>query len=436
MMIVQMTDSRMGSNLIDVEDFLKGSEKVSFKVSVGRLEKESGRKETYKWVEETLVRFSYALEKKKNKKIIKKYIEKMTGYSRAQVTRLITQYIHTGKVVLSSKGKHSFDKVYQRKDITLLAKTDELHDYPNGAALKKILERMVKVYKMMEYQNIANVSVAQIYNIRHSLTYERLTKKYVGTKPTVSNIGQRRKPDPQGKPGYLRVDTVHQGDEEEKTGGNGKGNGKYKKGVYHINIVDEVTQFEFVASVEKISERYLLPIIEQLIDSFPFVIIEFHSDNGSEYINHWLSDLLNRTLIKLTKSRSRKTNDNALVESKNGSIIRKWIGYSFIEQSHADRINEFYFGVFNEYLNFHRPCAFATNITDQKGKVKKIYKPQDYMTPYDKLKSLPKSEKYLKPGITFKSLDEIALKITDNDMANKVQEERRKLFNRILPVSS
>src|SRR3989344_3626723 len=213
-MIVQMTDSRMGSNLIDVEDFLKGSEKVSFKVSVGRLEKESGRKETYKWVEETLVRFSYALEKKKNKKIIKKYIEKMTGYSRAQVTRLITQYIHTGKVVLSSKGKHSFDKVYQRKDITLLAKTDELHDYPNGAALKKILERMVKVYKMMEYQNIANVSVAQIYNIRHSLTYERLTKKYVGTKPTVSNIGQRRKPDPQGKPGYLRVDTVHQGDEE------------------------------------------------------------------------------------------------------------------------------------------------------------------------------------------------------------------------------
>lgn len=429
-MIVQMTDSRMGSNLVDVEDFLKGSEKVSFRVRVGQVEKESGRKETYKWVEETLVRFRYALEKKKNKKLIKKYIEKMTGYSRAQVTRLITQYLSTGRVALSSRAKHSFAKVYQRKDIVLLARTDELHDYPNGAALKKILERMVKVYKMMEYQNIANISVAQIYNIRHSLTYERLTKKYVGTKPTVSNIGERRKPDPQGKPGYLRVDTVHQGDEKDD------GKGSYEKGVYHINLVDEVTQFEFVGSVEKISERFLLPILEQLIDAFPFVVIEFHADNGSEYINHWLADLLNRTLIKLTKSRSMKSNDNALVESKNGAVIRKWIGYSFIEQKYARMINHFYFSCFNEYLNYHRPCAFATKTIDHKGKVKKVYKPQDYMTPYDKLKSLPDAHRYLKPGITFETLDKIALKMTDNEMARKVQQERRNLFNRILPVSS
>lgn len=263
-----------------------------------------------------------------------------------------------------------------------------------------------------------------------------MTKKYVGTKPTVVNIGERKKPDPQGRPGYLRVDTVHQGDEVDTKTGNAGTDGKYEKGVYHINIVDEVTQFEFVGSVEKISERFLLPILEQLIDAFPFVIVEFHADNGSEYINHWLADLLNRTLIKLTKSRSRKTNDNALVESKNGSIIRKWIGYTFIEQKYASHINQFYSTCFNEYLNYHRPCAFATIITDQKGKVKKIYKPQDYMTPYDKLKSLENAEKYLKTGISFKKLDIIAFLKTDNDMAELVQEERRKLFNRILSVSS
>lgn len=119
-MIVQMTDSRMESNVAYLENFLKGSERISFKVE--------GRKETYKWVEDTLVKFSYALEKKKNKKIIKAYIQKMTGYSRAQLTRLITQYVETGRIRLSSRAKHQFATLYQRKDIALLAQTDELHD--------------------------------------------------------------------------------------------------------------------------------------------------------------------------------------------------------------------------------------------------------------------------------------------------------------------
>lgn len=419
-MIVQMTDSCMENNVAHLENFLKGSEKISFKVA--------GRKETYRWVEQILVKFSYALEKKKNKKIIKAYIKKMTGYSRAQVTRLITQYISTGKVKLSAKAKHTFENIYQRADIVLLAHTDELHDYPNGAALKKILERMVKVYKMTEYQNISNISVAQIYNFRHSVLYERLTKKYTATKPNVVNIGERRKPDPQGKPGYLRVDTVHQGDEKEVA------NGKYQKGVYHINMVDEVTQSEFVGAAEKISELYLLPLLETLINNFPFVIIEFHADNGGEYINHIVAGMLNKLLIKLTKSRSRKSNDNALVEGKNGSVIRKWIGYCFIEQRYASEMNKFY-SLFNEYLNFHRPCAFAREIVDRKGKVKKIYKPSDYMTPYEKLKSLENAEKYLKPEISFESLEKQALRYTDNEMARLVQEERRRLFDKILPVN-
>ena len=114
--------------------------------------------------------------------------------------------------------------------------------------------------------------------------------------------------------------------------------------------------------------------------------------------------MLNRLLIKLTKSRSRQTNDNALVESKNGSIIRKWMGYGFIDQKYAKKINDFYFDVFNEYLNFHRPCAFATNITDTKGKIKKIYRHEYYLTPYEKFKSLVKSESYLKTGVTFTDL--------------------------------
>lgn len=409
------------NNLSEVNQFLKATGEVTFR-------EEGARIETYKWIEETLVRLSYALSKKRNKGIIRRYIQKVTGYSRAQVTRCITKYLETGRVRIKTYERHVFGRKYLPEDIRLLAQTDELHDFPNGAALKRILKRMYTVYKLKEYERISGISVMHIYNLRHSSAYLRLTKKYIGTKPTVSNIGERRRPEPNGKPGYLRVDTVHQGDEE----GDEEVPGKYVKGVYHINIIDEVTQGEFIGAVEKISERFLLPMLEGLIAAFPFCIIEFHSDNGSEYINHLVAAMLNNLLIKLTKSRSRKTNDNALVEGKNGSIIRKWIGYSFIEQKHADKVNKFYFNCFNEYLNFHRPCGFATEIVDKKGKIKKIYKEEDYMTPYEKFKSLPDAKQYLKPGVTFENLDKQTLRYTDNEMAQLVQEERRKLFDELI----
>ncbi len=410
-------------SLIDIESFLKGTESVSFEA------KTETRVEMYRWIEDTLVKFSYALCKKKNRGIIRKYIQKITGLSRSQVRKCITKYIKTGRVRLKEYERHTFNKIYSPKDIALLAKTDNLHDYPNGAALKKILKRMATKYKVLEFERISKISVSHIYVLRHTPIYLRMNKRYEKTKPTVVNIGERRKPEPDGKPGFLRVDTVHQGDEKDKEG-------KYEKGVYHINMIDEVVQFEFVGAVEKISEAYLAPLLEKLLEVFPFKIIEFHSDNGGEYINGIVVQLLNKLLIKLTKSRSRRTNDNALVESKNGSIIRKWMGYGYIEQKHADRINKtFYFSSFNEYLNFHRPCAFATEIVDKKGKIKKVYKTDDYMTPYEKLKSLPNAKQYLKDGVTFEQLDKIAMRKTDNEMAQIVQEERRKLFEYILPIS-
>ena len=295
-----------------------------------------------------------------------------------------------------------------------------MHEFPNGAALKKILEREVFVYGQKEYANLAKISVAHIYNLRDTPSYRRVTKAYKKTKPCVVNIGERKRPKPNGKPGFLRIDTVHQGDEDKV------------KGVYHINIIDEVTQAEFVGAAERISEECMVPLLEALLAMFWFKIIEFHADNGSEYINHQVASLLNRLLIKLTKSRARQTNDNALVEGKNGSIIRKWLGYGFIKQEYADQMNKFYFGCFNEYLNFHRPCGFAKKEVDKHGKIKKVYKPKDYQTPYEKFKRLENAEQYLKENITFQELDKVALKYSDNEMAQIVQDKRRELFEEIL----
>lgn len=410
-----MNDSPL-KTIEELRRFLKSSTLLAFKGLK--------RTEIYEWVEDTIIKFDYHILGKKDKGIVKEYLEKITGLSRAQITRLIGKQRKTGRVAIEKSNHRIFPKIYSDQDIWLLATTDELHDFPNGVVVKRILKRMIEVYGDLRYKNIANISVGHIYNLRKSVHYQRLTKKYEKTKPRIVSIGERRKPTPNGVPGFLRVDTVHQGDMEKQ------------KGVYHINILDEVTQWEYVGAVSKISENFLVPLLLKLIKKFPFKVLEFHADNGSEYINRIVVSMLNKLLIKLTKSRSRQTNDNAQVESKNGSVIRKWMGYGFIDQKHAPEINDFYFDIFNEYLNFHRPCAFATEVTDKKGKIKKVYKQQDYMTPYEKLKSLTNYSSYLEIGITVEILDKISKRKTDNEIAKEVQDKRYKLFNRILPAYS
>ena len=201
--------------------------------------------------------------------------------------------------------------------------------------------------------------------------------------------------------------------------------------MYHINAVDEVTQFEVVSSVEKISENWLIPVLENILETFPFVIINCHVDNGSEYINHTVVRLLNNLNIQLTKTRPRHSNDNALAESKNGSIIRKHLGYMHIPQQWAPKVNKFNRDYLTPYINFHRPCYFPEIKIDAKGKEKKIYPYKTMMTPYDKLKSLPNAAQYLKPGMTFENLNKEVLRHTDLESAILMKKARKKLFDEI-----
>jgi transposase InsO family protein len=129
-----------------------------------------------------------------------------------------------------------------------------------------------------------------------------------------------------------------------------------------------------VGSAAQISEAWLIPVLEAMLRQFPFGILGFHSDNGSEFINHTVAELLNKLLAEQTKSRPRHSNDNGLVESKNGAVIRKHMGYAHIESRHAEAIEGFYEQHFNPYLNFHRPCGVPEVVTDGKGKQRRIYR--------------------------------------------------------------
>ena len=405
-----MNDER-SQTIEQVRQFLEGSEAVEFRGLTA--------KEKYNWIEEVLIRFRYHHLKRAEKGVIRQYTQKVTGYSRAQVSRLIAEYKRTGRLRRTEYRRHRFPRKYSPSEVQLLARTDELHEWLSGPATKKIMEREYEVYGHLEFGNISRISVAHLYNLRRSNTYRVMTRRFSKTKPIVSRIGERAKPDPKGQPGYIRVDTVHQG---ELNG---------YKGVYHINAVDEVTQWEILASVERISEAYLVLALESMLAEFPFVIRGFHSDNGSEFVNHIVARMLNKMLIHFTKSRPRQSNDNGLVETKNGSVVRKNLGYAYIPQACAELINGYNKEFLNPYINFHRPCFFPVSVIDHRGKAKNIYPYEEVMTPYERLKSLPEAESYLRPMITFEALDAIVNQMSDNQFAERMVNARSNLFQQI-----
>jgi transposase InsO family protein len=392
--------------------FVEGSEEVRFE--------SEGRQQVYGWVERVLVGQEYARQGKAVRGLLRRYVEKMTGLSRAQVTRLIARYTTTGRVQPTIYRRRRFAERYTRSDIELLASVDEAHETLSGPATRRILEREVELYGKQEYARLATISVAHLYNLRGSRRYRERRLNYVKTRPTTVSIGERRKPQPQGQPGYLRLDTVHQGDQP---------GGSAAKGVYHINAVDEVLQWQVVGSTPRISEAYLEPVLRAMLRQFPFHIKGFHTDNGSEFINRTVAALLNKLLIEQTKSRPRQSGDNGLVESKNGAIIRKHIGYGYIDAGHAKPINDFYREYLNPYLNYHRPCAQADVEIDEKGRKRVRYK--RYQTPLETLLALDKPAQYLRQGLSINALKRIAGTLSDTEAARRMQQAKSKLFEKL-----
>ncbi len=401
-------DDSEATSLEQIRAFLAGSGEMRF---TGQR-----RQEVYGWVERTLVRHQYASLDRPGKGLVRCYLARMTGLSRAQVTRLIAAYHDTGRVKVTVYQRAQFATRYTAADVELLAYVDKAHGNLSGPATRRILEREYTEYSQAAYQRLAQISVAHLYRLRNSQAYRKRNISYQPTRPTPVPIGERRKPQPHGSPGYLRIDTVHQGDQDGR------------KGLYHINAVDEVTQWEVVAAAPQISELWLLPVLEAVLEQFPFVIRGFHSDNGSEFINYNVARLLGKLLIQQTKSRAHHCGDNGLVESKNGAIIRKHLGYGHIQAEHAAAMDQFHRQYLNPYLNFHRPCAVPKILTEANGKRRRVY--LRWATPFELLRELSPCESFLRPGVTLPELERFAQTQSDTEAALALQRAKRKLFDR------
>lgn len=409
-MVIDMKEQKLNT-VAQLRAFLEGTEAVQFE-AFGE-----GDSERYAFIEAVVKRLRYRRLQRADKGVVMRYLEHTTGYSRQQLTRLVGRAAQ-GQVLSKryAAPKDGFPRKFSAHDVALLAALDALHGTLSGPATKYLMQRAVACFGDTRYVRLATISVAHLYNLRQAHGYVVRRRHWTKTRGHNVPIGIRRPPTPQGRPGFIRIDSVHQGDQDGV------------KGLYHINAVDCITQFEIVATCERLSEAYLLPVIEAMLDSFPFQILGFHADNGSEYINHTVAELLDKLRVEFTKSRPRRSNDNGLAETKNGAIVRKHLGYSHIPQRFAHDVNAFCRDFLNPYINFHRPCFFPDSVTDAKGKTRKRYRFEDMATPYEKLRSLPQASTFLKPGLTFEALDRLANAVSDSEAAHHLNEARKTLF--------
>ena len=391
-----------------ITEFLKGSEGIAFTGG--------DRASIYAWTEQLLVAQEYAGKGKKERGSIRRYACKVTGLSLPQMTRLIRSCRATGTVAVRPSRRRRFPGKYTEGDVPLLAAVDNAHERLSVPATKCILKREHEEYGKPAYARLSEISVAHIYNLRASAKYRRVAANFEPTRPSPVSIGERRRPEPLGRPGFLRIDTVHQGDWDGE------------KGVYHINAVDAVTQYEVVGCTSRINSENLKPVLEAMLHQFPFPILGAHFDNGSEYINYSMDEMMKAMMVEFTKSRACRSQDNALVEGKNGAVIRKLIGYGHIPAEHAGKVHAFYAAHLNPYLNFHRPCGFATVSLDARGKRERTYKTGDYATPYQKLRMLPGVAAKLKPGISLEDLDRKAAEMSDTEFARRMGAAKIKML--------
>ena len=346
--------------------------------------------------------------------MVRRYIKRYTAYSTSQITRLVKEKEKTNTLTYGKgKKRHQFKKIYTPEDARLLAEADNAYRRMSGDAMRAVFREEYILYGNKEYERLSKISHGQFYRLRGTDAYQEKALTMGRTISVSRAIGTRKKPQPDGKPGYIRANTVHQGDLDGV------------KGVYHVNLVDEVTQWEILVCVDAITESSMAYVLAEALRFFPFVIVGFHSDNGGENINGRVSAVLQKLLIEQTKSRSGRCNDNALIESKNGAVVRKHMGHWHIPKYEARKINIFYRDCFNEFLNFHRMCAYPTTVVSETGK-KKIY--EDTMTPCQKLLSVPEVSKYLREGVTVSDLKEKLLRVSHLEYAKTMHETKQKLF--------
>ncbi len=187
--------------LAEMREFLDASSNLSFAGT--------GRKQIYGLLEGVLRSQKYLGLAKKDKGIVRRYLVKISGLSVAQITRLIARWRERGVIEPRTARRYRFPQRYTNDDILLLATTDGAHEGLSAPAIRRILQREFKVHGQANDERLASISASHIYNLRRTRIYREQRVHHTKTRASAVAIGERRKPEPRGRPGFLRVDAVH-----------------------------------------------------------------------------------------------------------------------------------------------------------------------------------------------------------------------------------
>lgn len=323
-----------------------------------------------------MTRFGYKTLAGPDKGLIRRDLERTTGYPRAQLTRLLRRQGQDRSLSQNATprpGRASGGAT--RRPVSPCWRRSIACTAPCPGRPRARCWSAVQVYGDARFELLAAISGAHLYNLRKRTTYESL--RPTGPRPAPIRIGTRKPPRPDGRRGFIRIDPSTKAIRTHQ-----RGSITQRRGLRHA--------VELVPPCGRISEALPLPALETLQDGFPFTVRGLHADNGGEYINPTVAARLSKLNIDLTRSRPRGSNDKALAESRRTapSCANIWATATFrsaLLRESMPLCTEH----LNPYLKLHRPCFFAIEKLDAKGKIRRLYPHDQSMTPFAKLKSLP-----------------------------------------------
>lgn len=174
-------------------------------------------------------------------------------------------------------------------------------------------------------------------------------------------------------------------------------------------LIDIATCWTECFALLQKGEAEVVAAIKRAQDILPVAILGFDSDNGSEFINHGVIDFCRENQITFTRARAYKKNDQAHVEERNGSVVRRTVGYDRYEGCAArDALQQLYHTM-RLYVNYFQPSMKLISKQRDGAKVSRQY--DSAQTPYRRMLNSPSVSKGTKSALklTYSRLDPVDL---------------------------
>ena len=379
-----------------IRGFLDGNGEVDFRPL--------DRDEAHDLVRRTLLRLDYDALDRAGKGTVREYLVKATGLSRAQVTRLIGQYRETGRIEdrrRGNSGRPFAQRLHAGGHPTAGGGRRDRRPALRSRGVRGDAPRVRGVRQRALRAPVAAVPVppvhAAVEDLPRAAHDRRAHPADHGTHraPASGSTRQARLP---ARGHSARVDFVHVGRPQRRQGRLRQQPGRPRPlavGGHPVRARRRRGRHRRIRSWFPYWRRCSPPCRSSSPASTRTTVPSTSTTQSPRCST--------RCMSLISRGRARHSNDSALVEGKNASVVRKWLGHDHIPQRFAPQVNAFANDVLSPYLNHHHPCLFATEVRDAKRKVRRRYRRRDVATPYEKLKSLPDAARLLKPGVTFAS---------------------------------